>query len=194
MEIRKYTDIVGAVVTEDIVEGRMVLLAENTPGGYDFGSRLDLPGLKLPADETEANRAKFCVTWQVSNATAHGPIKLFIPQPSFDWALRQGGWDQSQNVPFSADVHLTYPGNRDSVTIPSGYQALAFDRGVFRVPSGQFVYSSDIELPGAQLSVANTADDGANSGMLQVQTGSETVVAVTEHFDSDDASLTFRTL
>ena len=194
MEIRKYTDIVGVVVVEDIVEGRMVLLTANTPGGYDFGSRTDLPGVKLPDTEAEANRAKFCVTWPVSNATAHGPIKLFIPTPSFDYALRQG-FDQAENVPFSAAVHLTWPGNKDGVTIPSGYLALAFDRGVFRVPSGHYVHSAALEVVGAELSVTNAADDtAAEAGKLQLQSGNETVIAVTEHFNSDDNSLTFRTL
>lgn len=200
MEIRKYTDIVGAVVVEDIVEGRMVLLtavgaaATGQPGSDLFGSRSDLPGLKLPETEAEADLAKFTVTWQVSNSVAEGEIKLFITQPSFDFALRQG-FDLPANVPFNANVHLTYPGNQDSVTIPSGFQALAFDKGVFRVPSGQFIYSAAIELTGAQLSVANTADDGAGeSGKLQVQSGGEAVVAVTEQFRNSDASLTFRTL
>jgi hypothetical protein len=195
MEIRKYTDIVGVVVTEDIVEGRMVLLTTNTPGGYDFGSRTDLPGVKLPDTEAEANDAKFCVTWTVNNATSTGPVKLFVPQPSFDYALRRGGWDQSANVPFSATVHLTWPGNRDSVAIPSGFQALAFDRGVFRVPSGQFIYSAALQTPGAKLSVANAGDDtAAEAGKLQEQSGVETVIAVVEQYNSTDGSLTFRTL
>jgi hypothetical protein len=193
MEINKFTDIVGVVLTEAVVEGRMVLLAQNTQAAYDFGSRSDLPGARRPADDTEAGRAKFVVTWPVSNARAHGPIKMFVPQPSLEWALRQGGWDQAANVPFSADVHLTYPGQKDGVTIPSGSLALAFDRGVFTVPSGSYVYSDSLRNPGATLEVLNIADDtDADAGKLAYASGG--TIAVTEHFDVSTYALTFRTL
>lgn len=181
----------GVVTEEDIPEGRMVLMVGHSQS-HDFGSRVDLPGVRLPADSTEAGVAKFCVTWPVNNANAEGPIKMFIPTPSFDWALRAGGWDQSSNVPFSATVHLTYPGHKDGVTIPSGYQALAFDRGVFTVPSGAFVYSASL-VPGAPLEVLNKADDGASeAGKLAYNASG--AIAVVERFDSDAYSLTFRTL
>ena len=195
MEINKFTDIVGVVVNNDIVEGRMVKLTSHSEN-YNFGSKVDLPGVKVPADATEAQSCKYIVTWPVSKANAEGAIKMFITQPSFAWALRRGGWDQAANVPFNADVHLTYPGNRDGVTIPSGYQALAFDRGVFTVPSGSFEYSVALETPGAPLEVLNTADDGADkAGKLAYNSGaSAATVAVVEHFDSDNAKLTFRTL
>lgn len=199
MEIRKYLDIEGVVVVEDIVDGRMVLFTDNTaadeaPGADQFGSRTDLPGVKLPDDEAEANEATFVVTWPVSDAVVSDPIKLFITAPSFDFALRRG-FDQAENVPFNADVHLTWPGNKFGETIPLGYQALAFARGVFRVLSGQFLHSAAIETPGANLSVANTADDGApDAGKLQVQSGSEVTVAITQQFRNTDGSLTFRTL
>lgn len=182
----------GVVVVMDIAEGRMVLLTENTPGGYDFGSRTDLPGVKLPKNTTEAALAKFCVTWPVNNANAEGPIKMFIPTPSFAWALRRGGWDQAANVPFAADVHLTYPGHREGVTIPSGFQALAFDRGVFTVPSGHFVYAAGLEVPGAPLEVLNIDDDGASAGMLAYNASG--TIAVVERFNLTEFSLTFRTL
>lgn len=195
MEINKFTDIMGVVVKTDIVEGRMVKLTSHSEN-YNFGSKVDLPGVKLPADATEAKSCKYIVTWPVSKANAEGAIKMFITQPSFPWAMRRGGWDQAANVPFSADVHLTYPGNRDGVTIPSGYQALAYDRGVFTVPSGSFAYSADIEVPGAPLEVLNTADDGSGeAGKLAYNSGSaDATVAVVEHYDSTDAKLTFRTL
>jgi len=191
MEINKYTDIMGVVVTEDIVEGRMVVMTSHT-WDHNFGSKVDLPGVKLPADSTEAAIAKYCLTWPVNNSNAEGPIKMFVPTPSFDWAMRAGGWDQSANVPFSAVVHLTYPGHKEGVTIPSGWQALAFDRGVFTVPSGAFVYSADL-VAGAPLEVLNTADDGASeSGKLAYNAAG--TIAVVERFDSDEYSLTFRTL
>jgi len=181
----------GVVVTEDIVEGRMVVMTSHT-WDHNFGSKVDLPGVKLPADSTEAAIAKYCLTWPVNNSNAEGPIKMFVPTPSFDWAMRAGGWDQSANVPFSAVVHLTYPGHKEGVTIPSGWQALAFDRGVFTVPSGAFVYSADL-VAGAPLEVLNTADDGASeSGKLAYNAAG--TIAVVERFDSDEYSLTFRTL
>lgn len=182
----------GVVVTEDIPEGRMVLLTSHN-ATIDFGSRNDLPGVKLPADSTEAGLAKYVVTWPVTNAQAHGPINMFIPMPSFDWSLRQGGWDQAANVPFSAVVHLTYPGHKDGVTIPSGYLALAFDRGVFTVPSGQYVYSAELATPGAPLEVLNIADDTlAEAGKLAYNAAG--TIAVVERYNSDLNELTFRTL
>jgi len=190
MEINKYTDIMGVVTGEDIVEGRMVIITSHSQS-HDFGSREDLPAVRVPADSTEAAKAKFCVTWPVNNANAEGPIKLFIPTPSFDYALRRGGWDQAKNVPFNADVYLTYPGNQESVTIPSGFQALAFDRGVFTVPSGAFVYSTDL-VAGAPLEVLNKSDDGADAGKLAYD--SSGAIAVVEQFDLETMSLTFRTL
>jgi len=196
MEINKYTDIIGVVATEDLVEGRMVLLCSAAvtvgTGGHDFGSRKDLMGVKLPATTADALKAKYCVTWPVNNAKATNEIKMFVPQPAFSFALRQGGWDQASNVPFAATVYLTYPGNQESVTIPSGYLALAFDRGVFTVPSGQFVYSASL-VPGAPLEVLNKGDDGASlAGKLAYNAAG--TIAVVERYDSSDNSLTFRTL
>ncbi len=194
MEINKYTDIMGVVTGEDIPEGRMVILTSHDQD-YDFGSKVDLPGVRLPADSDEALLAKYCLTWPVSNANAEGPINMFIPTPSFAYALRRGGWDQTSNVPFNADVYLTYPGHQEGVTIPSGYQALAFDRGVFTVPSGHFVYNASLVTPGAGLEVLNKADDGASSAGLLSYTGTAAnVVAVTERFELEAYSLTFRTL
>lgn len=194
MQINKYTDIVGAVVVEDIPEGRMVLITSNTVGTKDFGSEADLPGVKLPDDSTEAGEAKFIVTWPVTNANAEGPIKLFIPTPSMDWALRRG-FDQAANVPFNADVHLSWPGNKDGVTIPSGYQALAFAEGVFTVPSGSWEYNVALEAPGAPLRVMDTSTDSeADAGRLAYNGGGGTTVARVERYHSDTGDLTFRTL
>jgi len=193
MEINKYTDIIGVVTGQDIPEGRMVFLTSHVED-YDFGSKTDLPGVRLPLNGTDALEAKYVVTWPVSNANAEGPIRMFIPTPSFDWALRRGGWDQSANVPFSATVHLTYPGHADGVTIPSGFQALAFDRGVFTVPSGHFIYSAAIAVPGAWLEALNQTDDTTDAGKLSVTTTKAESVAVVERFNLAEYSLTFRTL
>lgn len=212
MEIRKYLDIMGTLNVEDdalwdgVPEGRMVLLVANSEAGVNFGSasptygasgggNTDLPGVRLPNDDAESNKSFYCVTWPVSNATLHGPIRLIIPTPSYDFALRRG-FDQAENVPFTGEVHLTYPGHRHGVTIPLGNQALAFARGVFRVLSGQFIYSAAVEVPGQALVVANTATDTAlTAGMLlEDPSDGRAVVAFVERFDPDDASLTFRTI
>lgn len=191
MEINKYTDIIGCVTRAAITEGRMVLLVDNNNASHDFGSRSDLPGVRVPADTTEAGRAHYVLTWPVDNSNSEGAIKWLKTIPSYDYSLRRGGWDQAGNVPFSATVYLTYPGNQDGVEIPSGYLALAFARGVFTVPSGHFVFSADIMNPGAPLEVLNTGDDGADGGKLAYNASG--TIAVVERFDSSDGSLTFRT-
>jgi hypothetical protein len=197
MEINKYTDIMGVVTTEQITEGRMVLLTSNPYAGSGtmFGSRKDLPGVKLPDTAAEAAVAKYCITWPVSNEwfSKREGISLVLPMPSFDWALRRGGWDQSANTPISSStMYLTYPGHQESVVIPSGYLALAFDRGVFTVPSGQFSYSASL-VPGAPLEVLNAADDTADeAGKLAYK--SDGTIAVVERYDAETGSLTFRTL
>jgi len=194
MEINKYTDIVGGVAQADIPEGRMVLMVANaisTPSGWTRGSRTDLPGFRMPASTAEAALAKFVATWPVNNAVVEGPIKMFIPQPSIEWSLRQGGWDRGSNVPFSATVYLTSPEHQEGVTIPRGFLLLAFDRGVFTVPSGHFVYSATL-VPGAGLEALNTGDDGDNGGKLGYATTG--LVAVVERYDATENKLTFRTL
>ncbi|HEC64924.1 MAG TPA: hypothetical protein ENI23_06515 [bacterium] len=195
MEIRKYTDIMGVVVIEDIPEGRMVLITANTPGELtgSFGSRLDLPGVKLPDTAAEAALAKYVVTWPVPYQTT----PLYIPVPSVDYAFRQGfgtpGWD---SLPLtSTTIHLTWPGQKEGITIPSGYLGIAFDRGVFTVPSGAFVYEANVEVVGSYLVVANTNDDGAGeAGKLKYSATATNAIAIVEHYDSSNTRLTFRTL
>lgn len=193
MEIRKYQEIMGVQLNEDIAEGRMVVVEANTNPTHDFGSYADLPGVAVPATADEALNARYCLTWPVNNSNAEGAIKLMIPTPSFEWTLRRGGWDQSSNVPFSTEVYLTYPGHQDGVTIPSGWLGLAFAQGVFKVKSGQYAHSADLEVPGAKLEVLNTADDTASEAGKLAYSASGTI-AVVEQYDSSDGSLTFRTL
>jgi hypothetical protein len=192
MEINKYTDIMGVVVQEDIPEGRMVVLMKNTLTA-DFGSKADLPGVRIPYTAGEAANAKYIVTWPVNNSQAAPGISMFVPTPSFSFAMRAGGWDQASNVPFSATVYLTYPGHQHGVTIPSGYQALAFDKGVFTVPSGHFQYNAAFQTlgPGAKLKVLSRAD-GSDAGKLAYDAAG--TIAVVERFDVATWSLTFRTL
>jgi len=193
MEINKYTDITGVVTLQEIVEGRMVLLVSNAEGGnsvdYDFGSRLDLPGARLPLTSAEAEKAHFIITFAVDNSS----IPIYNPYPSYSFALRSG-FDQAANVPFDAEVHLTQRSMVEGLTIPSGVPALAFGPGVFTVPSGAFVYSDNLQVPGTWLEVANQTDDGANvAGMLQEDAdGSEGKFAQVERFSVADWALTFR--
>ena len=179
MEINKYTDIVGVVSTQAIVEGRMVLLTSQATS-YDFGSRTDLMGVNLPATSAEALKAKFCIAFALDNR----PTPLVNSYPAYDFALR-GGFDQTANVPYTATIYLTHPGNMTvPQTIASGVLALAFDKGVFTVTSGNFVYSANL-VPGAPLAVADTATDGASeAGKLKY--ASDGTIAVVERFDADN--------
>jgi hypothetical protein len=193
MEINRFTDIRGVVVVEDIPEGRMVLVTANTPGSpaNSFGSRSDLPGVKLPDDATEAAEAKYVLTWRVEDQS----LPFYIPTPSLDYSLRRGGFDQAGNLPFTAAVHLTWPGQKNGVTIPSGFLALAFGGGIFTVLSGAYVYAAGLVTPGAFLVVANTADDGAGeAGKLKYSASSSGSVARVERYNSTTQELTFRTL
>jgi hypothetical protein len=193
MEINKYEDITGVVTAQAIVEGRMILLVANDEGtlsvDYDFGSRVDLPGARLPINDTEAQKAHFVITFAVDNSTP----PLYQPYPSFDYALR-GGFDQAVNVPFSATVHMVPQSMKIGLTIPSGVPALAFGPGVFTVPSGAFVWSANMQVPGTWLEVANVADEGAAlAGMLQEDAGgTKGKFAQVERFDVADWALTFR--
>ena len=187
MEINHYGDtLLGLVLQEDVVEGRMLLLTTNVHS-RNFGSQSDLPGAKLPDNATEASRAKFCVAFEQDNRS----LPLYQPHPSFDWALRYG-FDQDANAPFSATVYLTHPGVQVGQTIPSGQGAVGFgDESIITVPSGAYVYSAEIAVPGTYLEVANTNDDGAGSaGKLMV--GTTAPVAEVVRFNSDNDRLTFR--
>lgn len=190
MEINRYKDIRGVVATEDIVEGRMVLLCAQTES-HDFGSYADNEpnGVKLPDTAGEAAAARYCLTFAVDNSTP----PIYQPFPAFSYALRQG-FDQSENVPFSATVHLTHPGNKVGQTVPSGAVALAFGPGVYTVPSGAYTYNAAMEVPGTFLIVGNTADHGAGAaGMLRYNAGAASPFQVIRR-DSSTGALTFEVL
>ena len=188
MEINRFEDVLGVVPTADVVEGRMVVLTSHSHT-YDFGSNEDLAGAKVPATAEEAKRAKYIITWKVDNR----PTPIFMPTPSYDWALREG-WDQTDNAPFDTTVHLTYPGNKEGLTIPSGTPSLAFTEGTFTVPSGAYISDANIVVPGAALIVADTATDGAgNAGKLKYTASfAAGVIGVVERYDSATGRLTFR--
>lgn len=188
MEINRFEDVLGVVTTNTVVEGRFGVLTSHSES-YDFGSRSDLPGFKVPATAEEAKRAKFIVTWAVDNRET--PIMESIPSYSF---AQRGGWDQAANAPFSATVYLTHPGNQEGLTIPSGVPALAYTEGTFTLPSGAYVYSSSIIVPGAAIVIADTASDGASSAGKPKYASSMAagVVGFTERYDSATGKLTIR--
>ena len=189
MEINKLTDIRGVVAVMDIPEGRFVAIAANIAGTHNFGSRADLPGARLPETAAEAALARYPSTWRVPDQT----LPMYIPSPEVEFSLRRGGFDQPSNLPLTnTTVHLTWPGQKHGVTIPSGTLCLAFGQGVFTFPSGQYIYDAALEVPGAQVTVANITDDGlAVAG--QPMTGSSEIVGEVERYDSDNGNLPVRT-
>lgn len=186
MEINRLDQVIGVVTTADVVEGRFVLLTSHSKN-YDFGSLTDLPGAKVPATAEEAKRARYCVTWAVDNRKP----PYYQPMPAYSFALRQGGWDQAGNVPFSANVWMTYPGYQNSKTIPSGTPSLAIGPGTVTIPSGQYIYNVSLVVPGAPVIVANTAEDTTDAGKPKYQaTIDERVIGYVEQYDSSTGNLT----
>jgi hypothetical protein len=189
MEINHYGDtILGVVATEDIIEGRMILLTSHT-WSKNYGSLEDVPGAKLPDNTTEAARARYCITFAQDNRDT----PIYQPNPSFDWALRFG-FDQAANAPFSPTlVYLTHPGQQEGLTLYSGEACIAFGEGIYTVPSGAYIYSAEVEIPGMPLTVANSGDDGASeAGKLKYSNSN--VVAEVYRFDSSTNKLTFKIL
>jgi len=203
VEINKSSDITGVIVTEDIVEGRMVLLTSHPgysviPGesdAADLSGRLtDEPGVKLPDTPSEAAKATYVLTWPVNNIKP--PMMLPLVGPMYSFALRQM-FDQDGNLPLTdRTIYMTYPGNQESVTIPSGNLALAFNccGGEFTVPSGQYVYSDDLQVPGTRLRVCDTETDGEDAAGKLAVVGSGTAVAEVSRFNSTSYALTFRSI
>lgn len=188
MEINHYGDtILGVVATEDVVEGRMVLLTSHS-FSRNFGSQTDLPGIKLPTTQAEAGRARYVVTFEQDNRS----LPIYQPMPSMSFALR-GGFDQAENVPFAATVLLTHPGVQEGRTIPSGVGSLAFGEGIYTVPSGCYVYTADLLTPGCPLAACDTATDGVGSkGKLHYSTTEITAEVV--RFNTTNGRLTFKIL
>jgi hypothetical protein len=183
-------EVIGTVVQADVVEGRFGLLTKNNVATYDFGSRGDLPGWKVPATADEAEAARYVITWPVSNSKP----PYMVPQPNVGNSLRYGGFDKAANLPASnVTVFYTYPGFQDSVTIPSGSPALAYAGGTFTVPSGQYIYNVALKSPGAPVIVANTAEDTTDAGKPKYQSSFDgRVIGVVEYFDTSTYDLTIR--
>jgi len=190
VEINKFSDIIGVVATQNIPEGRMVLLTTHS-FSYDFGSKTDLAGAKLPATAAEAAKALYVSVFAQDNRS----LPILQPMPSYLYNLRNGWGVGSNNVPITGStVYLTHPGNMTGQTIPSGQGMCAYGGGTFTVPSGAFIYSSTLVTPGAYLIAANTADDGGvtNAGKLKFSASATHIV--TQRYNSTTKELTFRTL
>jgi hypothetical protein len=187
VEINKFSDIIGVVTTEAIPEGRMVLLTSHSQS-HDFGSRTDLPGIKLPDTSAEAAKAKYVAVFAQDNRS----LPIYQPMPSYAFNLRQGWGVGADNVPITGStIYLTHPGNMKGQTIPSGELAAAHGGGVYTVYSGNFIYNA-LLAPGAYLVAANTADDSAgDAGKLKYSASAG--VAIVERFVAGE-TLQFRTL
>lgn len=190
VEINKFSDIIGVVTNEAIPEGRMVLLTTNNAGTYNFGSRGDLAGIKLPDTTAEALKARYVAVFAQDNRS----LPIFQPMPAYTYQLRSGWGVGSDNVPITGStIYLTHPGNMVGQTIPSGELAVAHGGGVYTVPSGAFVYNANLQVPGTYMIVANTADDSAGAaGKLKYSASAG--VAIVERFNTSTWELTFRTL
>lgn len=186
MEINRFEDVIGVKAQEDLVEGRFICLTANAINGALVNVDDDVPGAKLPTTAEEATRATFVVTFAVDNRPS--PI-VDWPQTEFDF---RGGWVNSTAGPLTGlKMWMTHPGNQESQTIPSGYKALAFRDGRFTIPSGQYVYSSSLETPGAAIVVEYTA--GADRGKPKyTATNAVGVVGFVEAYDSETGALTIR--
>src|SRR5512147_2793172 len=186
MEINRFEDVIGLVAQADVVEGRFVIMVANAMGGAFLNTEADLPGCRVPATADEATRAKFCVTWAVDNRQS--PLVFSYPHPAGNWDMR-GGWVNSPSGPITPTMYLTHPGNQNSMTIPSGTECLGYTEGTFTLPSGQYVDSVAIRVPGAAIVIANVADDGAaDAGKPKVSaSGMYGVLGYTETWDSNDS-------
>jgi hypothetical protein len=185
MKVNILREVTGAVAQVDIVEGRCVLLTANV-WSHNFGSREDLPGVKLPTSSGEADKAFYIVAWTPDNTEP----PIYEPYPALSFSLRYGGFDQSANVPFDAKVRMTAPSVQIGQTIPSGYLCLAHSRGVYEIPSGHFVYSASAIMVGEYL-VPEYAS-GSDRGKLK-HSASATKFQVVG-YDSSTGHLTVKSL
>jgi hypothetical protein len=189
MEINKFSDIIGVVTTEDIPEGRFVLVTSHSQD-YDFGSRTDLMGIKMPDTTTEAARAYYLAVFAQDNRS----LPIFQPTPSYTFQLRSGWGVGANNVPITGStVYLTHPGNMLGQTIPSGQPALAMGGGIYTLASGEWIYNVNLETPGVFVAAADTASDGASDAGKAKYSATKAVAQV-ERYYSNTGALTIRTL
>lgn len=190
-EINRFEDVIGVVTQADTVEGRFVVLVANAMTGTFININDDLPGAKVPATAEEAKRAKFMLMWAVDNREA--PILNYPAAPLFDTRGGFGG-NTTQGPLTGLTMWLTHPGNQEGTTIPSGYKALGYTEGTFTFPSGAFVESDEIKVPGAAIIVADTASDSADDAGKPKYTATMAagVIGFTETYDSATHRLTIR--
>jgi hypothetical protein len=186
VEINRFEEVLGGVVQADTVEGRFVILVANAMGGLFMNTDTDLPGLRVPGTAEEAKRAKYVLAWAVDNR----PSPLVMSYPSSVWGTR-GGWGEATPTgPIAPTMWLTHPGNQEGTTVPSGYKALGYTDGTFTFPSGAFIDSDEIKVPGAAIIVEYS---GADAGKPKyTATAAEGKIGVTETFDAAAYRLTIR--
>lgn len=188
MEINEIHDVYGVIPVEDIKEGRFVLLTTQGFSGV-FGGWTNVPGCKTPDDTTEAKRARFMIGFAMDNRD----VPIYVTLPKYAYSLRQG-FDKDANIPFSVDVYMTQMSVKTGLTIPSGTLALRFAKGRYTLPSGDYIYNSNLHIPGVGLAVQDATTDATagEAGKLKYAAfDADTVVALVEEFDSDN-NLTFR--
>ncbi len=157
------------VATEEIQEGRVVVLAEHGTT-YDFGARKDLPGFKLPDNTNELAAGGVFVAGQKMLQPDY-QMPLYQPYPEIDWSLRMG-FDKPDNTPFNTQVHLVPPSVAGGVPIPSGALMLGY-QGAFTLHQDLFVSMIGV-VPGAKLTAEVI---GIDAGKFKVAT-TEPVIAV----------------
>jgi len=185
-EINRFEEVAGGVVQADTVEGRFVVMTANNMQGTLMNVNDDLPGLHVPTTAEEAKRAKYMLMWAVDNRQS----PLVMQYPSTAFAFRGGFGVNGQQGPVSVTMWLTHPGNQEGTTIPSGYKALAYTDGTFTLPSGAYIDSDEIKVPGAALVVEYS---GADAGKPKyTATAAEGKIGVTELYDSATGRLTIR--
>lgn len=193
MEINRFEEVLGGITQADTVEGRFVILVANAHLGTYINLNDDLPGLRVPATAEEAKRAKYVLAWAVDNRTP--PIVNYerdFAAPLFD---ERGGFASAAGTnPRSVTMWLSQPGHQEGTTIPSGYKALGYTDGTFTFPSGAYVDSDEIKVPGAAIIVADTASDSADDAgkPKYTATAAEGKIGVTEAYDSATGRLTIR--
>jgi hypothetical protein len=183
MEINDFESVKGVRLLADTVEGRFVIFTSHNLGGAIMNVDADLPGARVPTTAEEATRAKYCVTFAVDNRPT--PI-VDWPQTEYDF---RGGVVNSQQGPLTGvKMWLTHPGNQESQTIPSGYKALAFSEGTFTIPSGQYVYSADLQTPGAAIVIEYSGVDAGKP--KYTATNAVGVIGFVRHYDATTGALT----
>ena len=197
VEIRKFTDIIGVILAEDVVDGRICLLTAPPAsiGPYNvYGLREDTPGVRLPTSAAESYRARYVVKWAKDNR----PTPLIYPMPYYSWIVRNQGFEANQAYPSGRNlpmtdktVYLMHPQVQEGLTIPSGELGLAYAAGVFTFYSGEFVDSDEIHVIDALVGVEYTAA-GADQGKPQYDANGE--FGKVEFYDADNFTVTVRTL